>query len=479
MQTYEHLYVGGRWTAPAGSDFLDVVSPATEEVVARVPDPTEEDIDRAVASARDAFDNGPWPRMSPSERADTMERISKGLEARIPEMAQTITREMGSPIGFSMAGKAFAPKMVLDYYTGLAREFAFEEPRAGALGGRVLVRREPVGVCGLIVPWNVPLYVTMLKLSPALAAGCTAVVKAAPETPLNGYLLAEIASEAGLPEGVLSILHARREPAERLVVHPDVDKIGFTGSTAAGKRIAGLCGQQLKRFTLELGGKSAAIVCDDADLDEAVPQLLPGALMNSGQACIAQTRILASKRRYSEVVEALVEHVGAMRVGDPLDEATGCGPLFAERQRERVEGYIGIGRDEGAEVALGGGRPEGLERGWYVEPTVFTGVDNRMRIAREEIFGPVLAVIPYEDEDDAVRIANDSDYGLSGSVWTPDIERGTDVARRVRTGTYGVNQVGMDFGAPFGGFKQSGIGRELGPEGLSAYLEAKTILLPA
>jgi betaine-aldehyde dehydrogenase len=265
---------------------------------------------------------------------------------------------------------------------------------------------------------------------------------------------------------------------EHLVRHPQVDKIAFTGSTAAGRRIAALCGEQLKRVTLELGGKSACIVCDDADVPAAVQGLLPGAIMNNGQACVAQTRILAPRRRYAEVADALVAAVESLPVGDPMDPATLVGPLVAARQRERVEGYIALGRQEGARIACGGGRPRGLARGWYVEPTVFVDVANEMRIAQEEIFGPVLAVIPYDDLDDAVRIANESAYGLSGSVWTADVERGVDVARRVRTGTYTVNGFAMEFSAPFGGFKASGIGRELGPEGLEAYLETKSINLP-
>ena len=344
------------------------------------------------------------------------------------------------------------------------------------LGSPVIVRREPVGVVAAIVPWNVPQFVTMSKLAPALVAGCTMVLKPSPETPLDAILLAELVQEAGVPAGVLNIVPAGRESGEHLVRHPGVDKVAFTGSTAAGRRIAAICGEQLKRYSLELGGKSAAIILDDADLASTMEGLKMASLMNNGQACVAQTRILASRARYDEIVEALAETVKGMKVGDPSDPMTEIGPLVAERQQERVEKYIALGQEEGARVVVGGnGRPEGLDRGWYVQPTVFADATNDMRIAQEEIFGPVLTVIPYDDVDDAVRIANDSEFGLAGSVWTTDADAGWDVARRVRTGTYGINQYMMDFIAPFGGYKASGVGREFGKEGLEHYLEYKSI----
>jgi betaine-aldehyde dehydrogenase len=477
MQTYDKLFIGGEWVAPSTAARIDVTSPHTEQVIARVPEAREADVDRAVAAARRAFDEGPWPRMTPAERADVMAALLQQLQMRADELAVTITREMGSPISFSHMAQVMASCMVLDYYVRLAREYPFEQLRSGMLGP-CLVRREPVGVAGAIVPWNVPLFVTMLKLGAALAAGATVVVKPAPETPLDAVLLAEAIVAAGVPNGVVNIVPAGREVGEHLVRHPQVDKIAFTGSTTAGRRIASICGEQLKRVTLELGGKSAAILLDDVDVATAIAGLMPAALMNNGQACVAQTRILAPRRLYQQVCDALVAAVQAWSVGDPMDPTTMCGPLVAARQRDRVEGYIAIGRKEGARVACGGGRPKGLPTGWYVEPTVFVDVDNRMRIAREEIFGPVLAVIPFDDEADAVRIANDSDYGLAGSVWTADADHGLDVARRVRTGTYTVNGFAMEFGAPFGGFKCSGVGRELGPEGLEAYLEPKQINLP-
>jgi aldehyde dehydrogenase (NAD+) len=370
--------------------------------------------------------------------------------------------------------------MIFNYYADLATTYPFDEVRSGMLNPQVLVTKEPVGVVGAIAPWNVPLFIAAAKLAPSLAAGCTVVYKPAPETPFDAFRLAEIFTEAGLPKGVLSVIPAGREVSEHLVTHEGVDKVSFTGSGVGGKRIGGLCGERLKRCTLELGGKSAAIILDDADLSTVIPTLLPNAIMNNGQACIAQTRILAPRARYDEVAEALAEQMGALPVGDPLDPATEIGPLVAARQRERVEGYIRSGREEGATITLGGGRPTGLDAGYYVEPTLFTGVDNKMKIAQEEIFGPVLVVIPYDSDDDAVTIANDSNYGLCGSVWTNDNDRGLDVARRVRTGTYMLNTgVPIDFATPFGGFKESGVGREFGPEGLENFLEKKSIGLPA
>jgi aldehyde dehydrogenase (NAD+) len=480
MREHKRLFIGGEWVEPAGTGTIDVISPHSEELVGRVPEGTAADIDRAVAAARDAFDNGAWPRLTPEERIAAVQKFSEAYAAHIPDMAAVITEEMGSPISFSNLAQSPAPWMMLNTFLQIAAEYPWEERRQGVLGSDVVVRREPVGVVGAIVPWNVPQFVTMSKLAPALIAGCTIVIKPSPETPLDAFLMADILDEAGIPKGVVSVIPAGREVGEHLVRHPGVDKIAFTGSTAAGRRIASICGEQLKRVSLELGGKSAAIILDDADLAATVQGLKFASLMNNGQACVAQTRILASRDRHDEVVEAMSEMVGALAVGDPQDEATEVGPLVAERQQERVEKYIALGQEEGAKVAVGGsGRPSGLEKGWYVKPTVFSSVDNSMRIAREEIFGPVLAVIPYDDPEDAIRIANDTEYGLAGSVWTGDVERGLDIAKRVRTGTYGVNQYTMDFVAPFGGYKASGIGREFGVEGLTHYIEMKSIVPPA
>ena len=478
MQVYDKFFIGGKWVDPSGTETLDVVSPATEEAIGRVPVATEADIDRAVSAARAAFDNGPWPHMAAAERADIVAAISAELTVQMDDIAKLISNENGCPYSFSIMGQVYAATAVFDYYAGLAREFEFESLRAGMLGPTI-VRQEGVGVCAGIIPWNVPLFITALKLAPALASGSTIVIKPAPETPLDAYVLAEILEKVGLPEGVVNIVPAGREVGEHLVRHPDIDKVSFTGSTAAGRKIGAICGEQLKRVTLELGGKSAAIICSDADMDAVLPQLMPAALMNNGQACVAQTRILAPRARYGEIRDALAEAVRTYKVGDPLDPETECGPLVAERQRARVEAYIAAGRAEGATLVVGGGRPAGFDRGFYVDPTLFADVDNSMTIAQEEIFGPVLSLIPYDDDHDAVAIANDSDYGLSGSVWSADADRAVDIARQVRTGTYQVNMLSMDFGSPFGGFKSSGVGRELGPEGLAAYLESKSIALPA
>ncbi|MFF8810283.1 aldehyde dehydrogenase [Streptomyces omiyaensis] len=472
------LFIGGELTDPLGDAAIEVVSPHTEEVIGRVPHASRADVDRAVAAARRAFDEGPWPRMGLEERIEVVSRIKDAIAVRHEELARSISAQNGSPYSWSVLAQALGAMMVWDSAITVARGFVFEERRDGVLGP-LLVRREPVGVVAAVVPWNVPQFTAAAKLGPALLAGCTAVLKPSPESPLDSYLLGEIAAEAGLPEGVLSILPADREVSEYLVGHPGVDKVSFTGSVAAGRRVMEVASRNLTRVTLELGGKSAAVILPDADVATAVAGIVPAAWMNNGQACVAQTRILAPRSRCEEIAEALSAAASALVVGDPLDPATQLGPLVARRQQQRSLDYIGIGQAEGAKLLTGGGRPDGLDRGWYVEPTLFGDVDNSMRIAREEIFGPVVCLLPYGDEAEALRIANDSEYGLSGSVWTGDVEHGVDFARQVRTGTFNVNTFSLDMLGPFGGYKNSGLGREFGPEGLSEYLEHKMIHLPA
>ncbi|GGZ51081.1 aldehyde dehydrogenase [Streptomyces bluensis] len=472
------LFIGGELTDPLGEDVIEVVSPHTGAVIGRVPHASRADVDRAVAAARRAFDEGPWPRATLDERIEVVTRIKDAIAVRHEEIARVISAQNGTPYTSSIMVQALASMMVWDAAITTARGFTYEEKRDGVLG-KLLVRREPVGVVAAVVPWNVPQFTAAAKLAPALLAGCTAVLKVSPETPLDAYLLGEIAAEAGLPEGVLSILPADREVSEYLVGHEGVDKVSFTGSVAAGKRVMEVCARNLTRVTLELGGKSAAVILPDADAQTAVAGIAPFAWMINGQACVAQTRILVPRTRYDEFAGAFAAAASALKVGDPLDPATELGPLVARRQQQRSLDYIRIGQEEGAKLLTGGGRPAGFEQGWYVEPTLFGDVDNAMRIAREEIFGPVICLIPYGDESEAVKIANDSEYGLSGSVWTADTERGIEVARQVRTGTYSVNTFSLDMLGPFGGYKNSGLGREFGPEGYGEYFEHKMIHLPA
>lgn len=477
MEERRRLFIGGAWEAPSGAERIEVISPHTEKPIAAVAAAGPADVDRAVAAARQAQDEGPWSRLDPAQRIAAVRRLAELYRPRRREVASLITSEMGSPIAFSKFSQATLPMMLMDAFADIASRFPWEEARPGVFGGDVLVRREPVGVVAAIVPWNVPLFLVVGKLVPALLAGCSVVVKPAPETPLDALLFAELLEEAGLPPGLVSILPGDGRVGEALVNHPGVDKVSFTGSTAVGRRIAAACGAGLKKVSLELGGKSAAIVLDDADPNAVAQGVKVAGLMNNGQACVAQTRILVPAAREGEFTGALASMVESLVVGDPEDPATEIGPLVAHRQQERVRSYIEDGRREGARLVVGGSEPpQGIGCGWYVRPTLFAQVDNKMKIAREEIFGPVLSVIPYRDDEEAIRIANDSDYGLSGSVWTADPARGLGVARRVRTGSFGVNQpYSMDPAAPFGGVKASGIGRELGPEGLETYVDLKAI----
>jgi acyl-CoA reductase-like NAD-dependent aldehyde dehydrogenase len=472
-RSYDQLFIGGGWRKPATSTSLTVISPHSQEPIAEVPSACAEDVEAAVAAARHAFDHGPWPRLRPLERMRKVEELATIYGRHIDEMADLITAQMGSPRSFSRLGQAGGAASMIHLALAAARDFPWVERRQGVLGEAHL-NRVPVGVVGAIVPWNVPQCLIMPKLIPALLAGCTVIIKPAPETPLDALWLAEMIEQIDLPEGVVSVITGGPDVGEALVRHPGVDKIAFTGSSVTGRRIAALCGEQLKRVSLELGGKSAAIVLDDADIAKTVAGLKMASLMNNGQACVAQTRILVSQHRHDEVVDTLADMMTTLTVGDPTDEKTDIGPLVAQRQQQRVQDYIRSGQQEGARIVVGG--PDSPQpRGWYVRPTLFTDATNDMRIAREEIFGPVLTVLTYTDEDDAIRIANDSDYGLAGSVWTADTAHGLEIAARVRTGTYGINMYMLDISTPFGGFKHSGIGREFGPEGLDEYVELQSV----
>ncbi|MDR6507609.1 aldehyde dehydrogenase [Arthrobacter oryzae] len=474
MTNHDSVFIGGDWVASATRDRIEVVSPWSEDVIATVPSGSRADIDRAVAAARRALDAGPWPSMSLAERVAILKRLRELLVQRSEELAQLITAEMGCPITQSRNIQVVNPVGILDAYLETAATYPFRTVRRSA-NGQALVTRAPVGVVAAVVPWNVPASLTAQKIVPALLAGCTVVLKPAPETPLDAYFVARLLSEAGLPSGVLNVVPADREVSEYLVSHPGVNKVTFTGSSVAGRRIAEVSAQDLRRVTLELGGKSAAVILDDADLDAAVSALRIGSFRNSGQVCSLKTRLLVPAQLEDEFLDRLNAMIDTMPIGDPRDEATQIGPLVSARQRERVEGYIASGIAEGARLVRGGGRPSGLDKGWFVEPTVFTGVDPDATIAQEEIFGPVVSVIPYQNEDEAIAIANNSDYGLNGSVFTADIERGLRVAGRMQTGTVELNGNPAGFRAPMGGVKQSGIGREFGPEGIDAYIELKSI----
>lgn len=475
------LFIDGEWVASEGGSTIEVVNPATREVVGHAALGTNADMAKAASAARASFDDGRWRDLGGAERAAIMRTAADILEARAPEIAVVLTSELGCPLWFSERAHVPNPIRHTRFYADLAESFHLDEIRSDAAGNRSLVTQEPVGVVAAITPWNGPLSGPSLKVAPALAAGCSVVLKPPPETPLTAYALADAFREAGLPDGVLNIVPADREAGQHLVDHPAVDKIAFTGSTAAGKTIMASAAARIARITLELGGKSAAIVLDDADPAQVIATLLPMALTVNGQLCIAQTRVLVPRSREREFIDALADAMKAQKIGDPMDADTMIGPLVSGRQHERVTGYIELGRAEGARIVTGGERvvlPSEIADGWYVPPTLLADVDNSMRVAREEIFGPVMAVIPYDDEMDAVRIANDSPYGLSGSVWSRDEERAIAVARRVRTGMISINGRPQAYGTPFGGFKQSGIGREMGVEGFRNYLETKSIAIP-
>ncbi|SNY23846.1 aldehyde dehydrogenase [Paractinoplanes atraurantiacus] len=470
------LFLGGVWTEPSDPTPHDIVSPHDQSVIAQVVQAQPADIDRAVEIARNVFDNG--PHLSPAERIAVLRRYNSLREQRADEIASVIAAENGSALWFCQAGQPGLSRQANSFLKA-AETFGWEETLAPSDPGAPftsVVRRVPVGVVAAIIPWNSPFSAANAKIIPALLAGNAVILKVSPENTLSMNLLASLLSEAGVPEGMISVLAADRETSEHLVKHPGVDKIAFTGSTRAGRRIASLAGEQLKRVSLELGGKSAAIILDDVSLPSVTAGLKFGSLLNNGESCIAQTRILAPRSRYDEIVAALAEMVKSAKVGDPTDPSVFIGPMVRADQQQRVRDYIDLGVAEGATLVVGGSQiPEGLDKGFYVTPTLFADVDNSMRIAQEEIFGPVLAVIAYDDEDDAVRIANDSEYGLSGGVWSADPSRALAVARRLRTGTVTVNGAPIGFDGPFGGFKTSGIGREYGAVGLTQYIEYQTI----
>ena len=472
------LFLGGAWHDATGNAVLEVVSPSTEEVVGHVPLATEAEVDRAVAAARTAFDEGPWPRLSRAERSEHLRRLVTELDARREILTDLQVDEMGCTRSFALAN-AGAVSPFLEQVVRDAAGVPERELRDGAVG-KVLVSRNPVGVTAAITPWNAPVMVALTKIIPSLLMGCPIVLKPAPESPLSSYPLAEAIVAAGIPAGVVSIVHGRVDVGAYLVSHPGVDIVTFTGSPVGGRAIAQACGALLRPVVLELGGKSASIVAEGVDMAPYLPALIDGSMRNSGQMCISANRVLVHESQRDDLVAQIVDFVSAKKVGDPHDSDTYFGPLASRKQREIVEGFIASGRDEGAKVVLGGGRPEGLDRGWFVEPTVFVNVDNSMRIAQEEIFGPVLSVIAYRDEDEAIAIANDSQYGLGGAVFAPTVEHGLAIAARVVTGTCSVNGgPPSGGGGPFGGVKASGLGRERSREGLEHFTELKSVSVPA
>jgi acyl-CoA reductase-like NAD-dependent aldehyde dehydrogenase len=466
----DHFYIDGAWVEPRGTGSFDVHNAATEEVIGRIPDGNAVDVDRAVRAARAALES--WAATTPAERADYLRKISDGLLARKAELTELIIDELGSPRPLTSQYMVVFPASTIAFYANLLADFPFEE----RLGNSVVVR-EPVGVVGAITPWNYPLHQIVAKVGPALAAGCTVVLKPSEVVPLSCFVFAEVVDAAGLPPGVFNFLSGYGPVVgEAIAAHPDVDMVSFTGSTAAGRRVAELAARTVKKVSLELGGKAANVILDDADFERAVRTGVGYSYINSGQTCAAWTRMLVPRTRHDEAVRIARDEASKVTVGDPKVGEARLGPLVSERQRDRVRDYIRRGVEEGAELVAGGAEPpQGLERGYYVRPTVFANVRSEMTIAQEEIFGPVLCILPYDDEDDAIRIANDTIYGLGGAVWSKDVERATRVARRIRSGQLDINGAPFNPIAPFGGTKQSGVGRELGRYGLEEYLEPKAL----
>jgi acyl-CoA reductase-like NAD-dependent aldehyde dehydrogenase len=474
----EHVYIGGEWMLPEAGGRIEIISPASEKLLGAVGAAGSAEVDKAVTAARNAFDNGPWPRMNGKERAAVLRKIAAKLAERAGDFAEAWTLQVGMPLRFAQYAAQSYPGYI-EYFAGLAETIGFEEIRKPQQPGICMVVREPVGVTVAVVPWNAPMPTLLLKIAPALAAGCYVIAKPSPETPLEALLLAECIDAVGLPAGVFSVLPAERDVSDYLIRKPEVDKVSFTGSTAVGLHIASICGARMARCVTELGGKSAAIVLEDAGIETVVAGIMPNLVGLTGQQCAAFSRILVPRNRQAEVAEALAAAMRHVVVGDPYDNATTMGPLIAKRQLDRVCGLVASGTAQGARLVTGGNRPANLAKGWFIEPTLFTDVDNSMTIAREEIFGPVGSIIAYSDLEDAIRIANDSNYGLSGGVFTQDADRAYAVGRRIRTGNFGQNGRVIDFTMPYGGFKQSGIGREGGIEGLEGFTEVKAIFMPA
>jgi acyl-CoA reductase-like NAD-dependent aldehyde dehydrogenase len=471
------LYIGGDWITPSSGKLLEVRDSATEEVFLRVAEAGAADIAMAVGAARDAFDSGPWPRLTHQARAEYLRALAAGFRDRAQDLAQIWPRQTGALYSEAQfIGDRAARNF--EAYAALAETYAFEEPVTPKRGGKFgLLVREPVGTVAAIITWNSPLGGIAHKVAPALLAGCTVIVKLSPEAPGEGYVFAEIAGKVGLPAGVVSVVTADREASDSLVRDSRVDKVSFTGSTATGRQIASACADRIARYTLELGGKSAAVVFDDANVQEAAATIADAECRLTGQVCTSLTRIIVTGKRHDEMVDRLADAFAKVRIGDPFDDATQMGPVATSRQRERVETYISKGIAEGATLATGGGRPAHLTKGWFIEPTVFGNVDNSSTIARDEIFGPVLSVIPANDEDHAIWLANDTIYGLNASVFTDDAARALGACRQLRCGTVGHNGWRTDFDLAVGGFKQSGIGRQGIREGLGEFLETKTVIL--
>jgi acyl-CoA reductase-like NAD-dependent aldehyde dehydrogenase len=469
---HDRIYIGGEWVEPSGAGRIEVTDSTTEKVMGSVPEGTPEDVDRAVAAARAAFDG--WSQTPVAERSELIRAVAQSLSERMEEIAALISREVGMPYGLSQAIQAGLPAMSFGSMADLILDAELEEQV-----GNSLIVREPVGVVGCITPWNYPLHQICAKVAPALAAGCTVVVKPSEVTPLNAFVLADILEAAGLPAGCFNLVTGFGPVVgEAMAAHPDVDMVSFTGSTAAGRRVSEVASQTVKRVALELGGKSPNVILGDADLETAVVDGMSKCYLNSGQTCSALTRMLVPRDRLPEAEQIAAAVAQQLKVSDPFEPDANLGPLVSDTQRDRVRGYIRKGVEEGAKLVTGGeDPPEGRDTGYFVQPTVFSEVTPEMTIAQEEIFGPVLAIMPYGSEDEAIEIANNSAYGLAGGVWSGDPEHAKQVARRIRTGQVEINGAAFNPVAPFGGFKQSGHGRELGKYGLEEFLEVKAIQL--